>query len=139
MHSPKESHKAALKQVLRYLKGTLSYGLKFDAVTQEGLIGYSDSSYNVDPDDEFMAATEASKQAIWLKDLLGEVFGQSSERVVMRIDNKSAIALSKNPADILTKALERIKFKEMRELIGVQDVSRGDFKFEGENVGSNLK
>ena len=121
-----------------------------------------------------MAATEASKQAIWLKDLLGEVYGQSSDKVVLRIDNKSAIALPKNPvfhdrskhihtrfhfirecvekgfvsvehvagvkqkADILTKALGRIKFKEMRELIGIQDVSKEVFKFEGENVDSNL-
>ena len=36
-------------------------------------------------------------------------------------------------ADILTKALGRIKFKEMRELVGVQDIV--NFKFKGENVG----
>lgn len=29
MHDPKESHKTALKQVLRYLQGTLSHGLVF--------------------------------------------------------------------------------------------------------------
>lgn len=51
MHNPKEFHKAALKQVLRYLQGTLSYGFKSESKTQEGLVGYSDSSYNVDPDD----------------------------------------------------------------------------------------
>ena len=38
-------------------------------------------------------------------------------------------------ADILTKALGRLKFKEMRELVGVQDLKHGDFKFKGENVG----
>jgi len=90
--------------------------------------------------------------------------------VVVKIDNKSAIALTKNPvfhgrskhihkryhfirecidnglvdvehiagslhkADILTKALGRLKFKEMRELVGVQDLKDGDFKFKGENV-----
>ena len=188
MHNPKESHKVALKQVLRYLQGTLSHGLIFEARPQEGLVGYSDSSYNVDPDDgksttghifyfggnpitwcsqkqeivalssceaEFMAATETAKQAIWLQDLLSELFGGNSKKVVIRINNKSAIALSKNPvfhgrskhihtrfhfirecvekglmsiehvagvkqkADILTKALGRIKFKEMRQFIGV--------------------
>ena len=31
-------------------------------------------------------------------------------------------------ADILTKSLGRIKFKEMRDLIEVQDVKKGDFK-----------
>ena len=36
-------------------------------------------------------------------------------------------------ADILTKALGRIKFKEMRDLIGVQDVVGEDFKLKGQN------
>ena len=94
---------------------------------------------------------------------------------MIRIDNKSAIALAKNPvfhgrskhihtrfhfirecvekglvvvervagkeqkADILTKALGRINFKDMRSLIGVQDVSNGEIKLKGENVDLSLK
>ncbi|KAL1215285.1 Retrovirus-related Pol polyprotein from transposon TNT 1-94 [Cardamine amara subsp. amara] len=46
---------------------------------------------------EFMAGTEAARQAIWLQDLLGEITGLQSEKVVIRIDNRSAIALTKNP------------------------------------------
>lgn len=34
-------------------------------------------------------------------------------------------------ADILTKALGRIRYKEMRSLIGVEDLSNGKFKFGG--------
>ena len=208
MHDPKESHKAVLKQVLRYLQGSLAYYLVYESKSQEGLIGYSDSSYNIDPDDgksttghifyldsnpitlcsqkleivalssceaEFMAATETAKQAIWLQELYGEIFKQACDKVGIRIDNKSAIALTKNPVfhgrskhiharfhfirecveknmvsmehiagvmqknDILTKALGRLKFKEMRDLIGVQDVSNGDFKIKGVNVEVNLK
>ena len=40
-------------------------------------------------------------------------------------------------ADILTKPLRRIKFVEMRNLIGVKDVN--EFKLKGENVGVSLK
>lgn len=119
---------------------------------------------------EFMAATEAAKQAIWLQELLSEAIGTESKGVVIKVDIKSAIALSKNPAfhgrskhihrrfhfirecveneqvevehihvseqkaDILIKSLGRIKFKEMRDLIGVQDVSENKFKFKGEKV-----
>ena len=166
------------------------------------LVGYCDSSHNIDEDDgrstaghvfylnncpitwcsqkqetvalssceaEFMAATEAAKQAIWLQELLDEIMETSSKRVMICIDNKSAITLTKNPvfhgrikhihkcyhfirecveneqvevqhvpgveqrADILTKALGRIKFKEMRELVGLRDIV--NFKFKGENVG----
>ncbi|KAJ9541813.1 hypothetical protein OSB04_028319 [Centaurea solstitialis] len=109
---------------------------------------------------EFMAATATACQAIWLQDLLGEIMNKAQEKVVLRVDNKSAIELTKNPvfhgrskhihtrfqfirncvenkqveveyipgekekADILTKPLARTKFKEMRSLIGIEDVSR---------------
>ena len=208
MHDPRSSHGAALKQVLRYLKGTCSLGLYYENNGMKELIGYSDSSYNVDPDDgksttghifylnscpvtwcsqkqeivalssceaEYMAATETAKQALWLQELLEEITEDGVRKTVIRIDNKSAITLAKNPvfhgrskhihtrfyfirecvekglvvvehvavteqkADILTKALGRIKFKDMRSLIGVQDVSNGEFKLKGENVDLSLK
>ena len=41
--------------------------------------------------------------------------------------------------DILTKALGRIKFKEMRNLIGVQDFSKNEFKIKEKNVRLSLK
>lgn len=46
---------------------------------------------------ELMAATEAAKKAIWLQELLSEVVGDGCKRVVIRVDNKSVIALTKNP------------------------------------------
>ena len=121
---------------------------------------------------EFMAATEAAKQAIWLQELMSEVVNEVCRRVIIRVDNKSAIELARNHvfhgrsknihrrfhfirecvenehvevehvpenkqrADILTKPLGRIKFTEMRSLIGVEDVS--EFKLKGENVGVSL-
>ena len=122
-----------------------------------------------------MAATETAKQALWLQELLEEVTDKDMSKAVIRIDNKSAIALTKNPvfhgrskhihkkyhfirecveeglvdvefvtgkeqkADIFTKSLGRIKFKEMRDLIGVQDMKNGNFKLMGENVDLSLK
>ena len=210
MTSPKVSHEAAMKHCLRYLQGTTSLGLIFERSTPgiPKLIGYSDSSHNVDMDDgrstgghifylgrslitwnsskqdtvalssceaEFMAGTEAAKQAIWLQELLSEVTEQPVEKVLIRIDNQSAIALTKNPvfhgrskhihrryhfireciekgqvdvehvsgemqkADILTKALGRIKFREMRDLIGMQDITKDSFKLKEEIVGISLK
>lgn len=45
----------------------------------------------------------------------------------------------KQKANILTKALGRIKFKEMRDLISMQDLAESDFKFKGNNVEISLK
>lgn len=200
MQSPRESHAHAIKKILRYLKGTTSFGIEYKRGNDMKLVGYSDSSHNVDIDDgrsttghvfylgtspitwcsqkqttvalssceaEFMAATAAACQAIWLRELLAEVTGLERQKVIIRVDNKSAIALSKNPvfhgrskhihtryhfirecveneqvivehisgeeqrADPLTKALGRIRFKEMRSLLGVQELPSSTQKFRG--------
>lgn len=43
-----------------------------------------------------MAEIEAAKQAIWLQELLSEVTEQPLEIVTIRVDNQSAIALTRN-------------------------------------------
>ncbi|XP_062186641.1 secreted RxLR effector protein 161-like [Phragmites australis] len=192
MENPKESHLQAVKQILRYVKGTIQFGLIYLKGGEGELIGYSDSNLAGDLDDrkstsgmmfyysgkpvtwcsqkqrivalssceaEFMAATAAAYQAIWPRSLLSEATGEEPRPVLLRVDNKSTIALMKNPvfherskhidtrfhfilgciekglisvehvsseeqcADILTKALPRVKFREMRELIGVKDLN----------------
>ncbi|GKA54223.1 zinc finger, CCHC-type containing protein [Tanacetum coccineum] len=111
---------------------------------------------------EFMAATAAACQALWLKRLLSELTGWEEERITLKVDNVSAIALVRNPvfhgrskhidiryhfirecvenghinvehvsgelqrADILTKALPRLKFVTMRQMLGVQDLGRSN-------------
>ena len=56
-----------------------------------------------------------------------------------RVHGVEHIAGSVQGADILTKVLARIKFKEMRVLIQVQDPSNGSLKLKGENVGDTLQ
>ena len=200
MQEPNESHGADLKHILRYLRGTFSFGIVFTHSAKMEVIGYSDSSHNVDNDygksttghvfylnespitwcsrkqeivalssyeAEFMAAIEAAKQAIWLQELLGEIVGKECKKITIRVDNRSAIALTENlvfhgrskhihrrfhfirefveddqvevehvpgseqRADILTKSLGRIKFVEMRSLIGVCEMSEDNFKLKG--------
>ncbi|GKB86750.1 uncharacterized mitochondrial protein-like protein [Tanacetum coccineum] len=45
---------------------------------------------------EFMGATTAGCQTIWLKELLVEVAGLERQKVIIRVDNKSTISLSMN-------------------------------------------
>ena len=107
---------------------------------------------------EYIAASTGACQGVWLARLLAELKGEEANTVTLKIDNESAIALSKNPvfhdhskhidiryhfirecveedrvmlqsigtteqlADILTKALGRAHFCEMRSRIGVVDV-----------------
>nr|GEZ27152.1 zinc finger, CCHC-type [Tanacetum cinerariifolium] len=46
---------------------------------------------------EFMAATVAACQALWLQRLLNALTSWKEEKVTIRVDNKSAITLMKNP------------------------------------------
>ncbi|GKB97273.1 ribonuclease H-like domain, reverse transcriptase, RNA-dependent DNA polymerase [Tanacetum coccineum] len=106
----------------------------------------------------FIEATAAATQALWLKRLLSKLTHSQEKKVTIQVDNKSAIALMKNPvfhgrskhidtkyhfirecverediqvefvsgeyqkADILTKALPKIRFLTMRQLIGLKDL-----------------
>nr|GEZ19163.1 ribonuclease H-like domain, reverse transcriptase, RNA-dependent DNA polymerase [Tanacetum cinerariifolium] len=46
---------------------------------------------------EFMAATGAACQALWLKRLLSELTGWEEKRITLKVDNISAIALVREP------------------------------------------
>ncbi|GKD57377.1 zinc finger, CCHC-type containing protein [Tanacetum coccineum] len=195
MQDPKDHHLKAIKQVIRYIKGTKEHGIIYKKEGGCKITGYSDSSYGVNTDQgkgttgivfyfgespitwctqkqptvalsscesEFMAATGAACQALWLKRLLSEITGWDEERITLKVDNISAIALVRNPvfhgrskhidiryhfirecvenghinvehvsgelqrADILTKALPRLKFVTMRQMLGVQDLGRSN-------------
>ncbi|KAJ0502363.1 putative RNA-directed DNA polymerase [Helianthus annuus] len=191
MQEPKESHMKLIKQILRYVKGTINLGLSYGRDGDDSIVGFCDSSHATNKTDgrsttgmafyfgtslvswnsqkqktvalsscesEFMAAAATACQALWLRGLLSELTGCKEKVVVLLVDNKSAIALMKNPvfhgrskhintrfhfireciereevrveyvrgekqrADILTKALPRVKFEEMRRMLGVVDL-----------------
>ena len=46
---------------------------------------------------EYIASANAACQGIWLSRLLGELLGIQALKVSLLVDNKSVIALSKNP------------------------------------------
>ena len=51
MAKPHESHWNVAKLVLKYLKGTLDYGIKYTDASIVELIGYSNSNWAGNPDD----------------------------------------------------------------------------------------
>nr|GEW03743.1 zinc finger, CCHC-type [Tanacetum cinerariifolium] len=177
-----------VKQVIRYMKGTMKHGIIYKKEGGCKITGYNDSSYGINTDQgkgttgivfyfgespitwctqkqpivafsscesEFMAATGAACQALWLKRLLSELTRWKEERITLKVDNVLAIALVMNPifhgrskhidihyhyihecvknghinvehisgelqrADILTKALPRLKFMTMRQMLVV--------------------
>ena len=130
-HNPNAKHVAAVKRVIRYLKGTINYGITYG--TDSTLTGYTDADWAADTETrrslgayvfllyggavswsskrqqsialssceaEYMAQTQASKEAIWLTRLLSELdvgFGLPTKPVTIKADNQGAIALIEDP------------------------------------------
>jgi hypothetical protein len=144
-------HRNAVKQIMRYLKGTLEFGLVYtQANAKEVLLGYNDSDVGGDLEArrstggmafylneslvtwcshkektvalslceaEFIAATEAAKQALWLRTLLSELTATKPMTVTLFVDNNSAIALMKNPVFHGRSKHIDIKYHFIRECV----------------------
>ena len=108
MQRPRKSHGDIMKQIMQYLDschnidqddGRSTTGHMFYFGTSP--ITWCSQKQNTvalsSCETEFMAATEAARQAIWLQDLLSEITGWKVERILIKIDSKSAIELTKNP------------------------------------------
>jgi transposase InsO family protein len=149
------SHWAAVKRIMRYLKGTAGYRLKLGGGTEVLLSGYCDADWAGDLDErksttgyafyigdgvvswnskrqqtvalstaeaEYMAATQATKESLWLKQLLGELGLVQSQPVLIRSDNQGCIALTKNPAyHSRTKHID-IRHHFIRDSVEVGDI-----------------
>lgn len=78
-------HWEAFKKVFRYLKGTMHYRLCFTKNGNENAIGYSDSSWQSDPDD--------------YRSVTGYVFKYQGAAVSWNCKRQSTIALSSTEAE----------------------------------------
>uniref|UniRef100_A0AAV1VKE2 Polyprotein n=1 Tax=Peronospora matthiolae TaxID=2874970 RepID=A0AAV1VKE2_9STRA len=99
---PCPTHWQALKRVLRYLQATPNHGLEFTREEGSRICGYTDADWAGDIESrrkaEYMALSEATKEAVWLKVLLGELGEMTSDEAIkMYEDNQGSIALAKNP------------------------------------------
>jgi hypothetical protein len=130
MHCASEMHLIAAKRILRYIKGTVDFGVKFEKCQEFKLYGFSDSDWAGSIDDmkstsgycfslgsgmfswctkkqeivaqstaeaEFIAATAAANQVLWLKKVLCDLDIQQNDKTEIFVDSQAAIAISKDP------------------------------------------
>ncbi|CAN6545947.1 unnamed protein product [Malus baccata var. baccata] len=142
MQNPSKIHMGTAKRVLRYVQGTLDYGIKYEMGKSSILIGFCDSDWGGSEDDsrstsgyaftfgsgvfswasvkqqsvalstaeaEYVSASEATSQAIWLRFILKDFGELQVEATPLLCDNTSAIAMTKNPVfHQRTKHIKRI-------------------------------
>ncbi|GJS50521.1 hypothetical protein Tco_0623883 [Tanacetum coccineum] len=87
----------------------LSMFLVYGGEKELRVTGYCDASWQTDKDDmadstcesEYIAACEASKEAIWMKNFIGDlgVVPTVQDPIEIFCDNESAVALTKEPKD----------------------------------------
>ena len=130
MVEPKRVHWKDAKHILRYLVGTVDYGLDYKRSRGVDLVGFTDSNWAGSTSDrkstssccfrlgstvvswfsqkqksvalssakiEYMAASEASYKALWLRKFMVDLFGQELRPTIIHCDKQSCIKLSENP------------------------------------------
>ncbi|KAE8717371.1 hypothetical protein F3Y22_tig00110050pilonHSYRG00115 [Hibiscus syriacus] len=104
MHAPCESHMAAVKRILRYLAGTLNYGLSFLA-DEAGLkvVAFADADSGGDVGDRrsisghaVFLGKYATAEVTKINALLVSLGVKQREELVIWCDNTSAIAMGMN-------------------------------------------
>jgi hypothetical protein len=127
---PRHDHWIAAKNVLRYIHGTINYGLRYTASSDMQLYGFTDSDWEGIAKDikstsgicfslgsamtswsskkhksvalstsaiDYVTACEACTEAIWLRNLISDLFDQVSDSTITHCDNQSCIMLSEHP------------------------------------------
>ena len=127
MSDLKYIHWITAKHVLRYVRGTITYGLRYTSSSGVLLSGFSDSNWVGSAVDrkstygycfsmgsamiswssrkegsiaqstaeaEYIAASDACKETVWLRKLLYDLFGRKLDSTIIHCDNLSCIKLS---------------------------------------------
>ncbi|KAG5460803.1 MAG: hypothetical protein BJ554DRAFT_7105 [Olpidium bornovanus] len=105
MAKPNEPHWGAIKRIMRYLKGTMEHGIKFNRGPKRArLEAFSDAT------GLFIAGSAVAQEVQWLRFLLHEMDPQvTASPTSIRIINDGAAELASN-----TKATHRSKHIEIK-------------------------
>ena len=144
--NPTDDHWTAVQRIFRYLKQNSTLGLTYGTEELLGYtdanwardndrkstggylyklggaaISWSSKRQNTialsSCEAEYMAASEAAKEALWMRRLLNEFGYQGPQQVTIQADNKSAISLAENPMHHgRTKHIE-IRYHFIREKV----------------------
>jgi hypothetical protein len=136
--------------VLRYLRGTIGYGLRYVSGGEVRLQGYIDSNWAGSAVDrkstsrccfslgsamlswfsrkqtfvalstaetEYIAASVACHEAVWLRKLLAGLFDQELEMTLIHCENQSCVKLWKNPVFHDKAKHVEIKYHLIRDMV----------------------
>ncbi|KAJ9541430.1 hypothetical protein OSB04_027936 [Centaurea solstitialis] len=121
--NPGEPYWVAVKNILKYLRRTKDMFLVFGGSEDEiSVKGYSDANSTIEA--EYIAASDAQKEAVWLKNFLSDlrVVASVSRPIDIFCDNSGAVAQAKEPREHHKSRHVLRKYHLIREIIGRGDV-----------------
>ena len=101
---PSREHWTAVKRIMRYLRGTIEYGLVYERGSQDDCIGFSDSDWAGDVEDR--------------KSTSGYMFQICGTAVSWRSKKQSCVALSTAEAEYMALASAAQEAIWMQQLVG---------------------
>jgi hypothetical protein len=147
MHDPRESHLAALKHLIRYIRGTADFGLVLHRSSSAELVVYTDADWAGCPDTvflggnliswsskrqpvvsrssaeaEYRVVTNGVVKASWLRQLLAELHNPLAKSTLVYCDNVSAVYLSTNPVQHQRTKHVEIDLHFVRDRVAIGDV-----------------
>nr|GEZ12552.1 hypothetical protein [Tanacetum cinerariifolium] len=116
MHDPCDPHFTALKRILRYVHGTLDYGLQLHVLSTTQLTAYTDADWagcvvTRRSESEYHGVANVVAKTAWIRNLLCELHTPLFTATLVYCDNY---------ADIFTKGLPAALFLEFRSSLNVQ-------------------
>ncbi|GJZ81311.1 ribonuclease H-like domain-containing protein [Tanacetum coccineum] len=114
MYDLREPHFAALKHVMRYVKGTLDLGLHLYASATTSLVGYTNADWAGFPSTcrstsvEYQGVANVVAETAWVRNLLHELHSPLMTATLVYRDNVSVVYMSDN-----TVQHQRIKHIEI--------------------------
>jgi hypothetical protein len=150
MTKPRQRHWVAEKNILRYLRGTITYGMSYTSSGGLFLHGYADVDWEGSPmnqkiiygycfslgsamiswsswkqgsiaqstaEAEYISASDASKEELWLRKLVYGLCGDKLETTVVHYDNQSCIKLTKNSVFLDMSKHIHMRYHYIRDLV----------------------
>ncbi|CAL8152545.1 unnamed protein product [Prunus armeniaca] len=95
MHCPTKKHYGTAKRVMRYIQGTIDFGIEYQKGKEAIIIGYCDSDWSGSQDDMWEALL-AMLSLLAVEYFLGYQSHNTTDATPLMVDNTSAIAMTRN-------------------------------------------
>ncbi|GJY30647.1 ribonuclease H-like domain-containing protein [Tanacetum coccineum] len=98
MHDPRDPHFTALKRILRYVCGTLDYGMQLHVSSTTQLSAYTDVTLSrSSAEAEYRGVANVVAETAWIRNLLCELHAPLFTATLVYCDNVSVVYMSANP------------------------------------------